>query len=287
MTSHWEINLFGVRHLSPSGAWHLRRYLDRLEPDLVMVEGLHDAVELIGDLVNQGTKPPVAILAYTDSLPVRTLVYPLAIYSPEYQAVLWAHENRKPLEFIDLPSDAFLGLQELEMEFAERMAQELPEEFADDRNADGTLPDSESCHVTVYDRLAEISGETSYDAYWERRFEHNLNEEAYRLAANALGASLRALDSEPLRRRAENLVREAFMRRQIERALARGIRPEKIVAIVGAYHAPVLNGSHLAMSDKEFESLPRRASKLTLMPYSYFRFYAIRLRCREPCTGLF
>lgn len=271
MTSHWEINVFGVRHLSPSGAWHLRRYLDRLEPDLVLVEGLHDAVELTEHLVNKGTKPPVAILAYTDSLPVRTLVYPLAIYSPEYQAVLWAHENRKPLEFIDLPSDAFLGLQELELEFAQRVAKELAEELDEGVNADGRHTDSESRQVTVYDRLAEISGETSYDAYWERRFEHNLNEEAYRLATNALGAWLRALDSEPLRRRAENLVREAFMRRQIEQALARGIRPEKIVAIVGAYHAPVLNGSHLAMSDKEFASLPRRASKLTLMPYSYFR----------------
>lgn len=288
MTSHWEINVFGVRHLSPSGAWHLRRYLDRLEPDLVMVEGLHDAIELTGDLVNTGTKPPVAILAYTDSLPVRTLVYPLAIYSPEYQAVLWAHENRKPLEFIDLPSDAFLGLQEVEMEFAERMAKELAEELAEGVRAEnkpekdapvrpedgllvGSESDTDSGSGTVYERLAAISGETSYDAYWERRFEHNLNEDAYRLAANELGASLRGLDSEPLRRRAENLVREAFMRRQIERALARGIRPEKIVAIVGAYHAPVLNGSHLAMSDKEFASLPRRASKLTLMPYSYFR----------------
>jgi hypothetical protein len=41
--------------------------------------------------------------------------------------------------------------------------------------------------------------------------------------------------------------------------------------VVGAYHAPVLNGSHPAMSDEEFSSLRRRASKLTLMPYSYFR----------------
>ncbi len=42
--------------------------------------------ELTRHLVKKGTKPPVAILAYTDSLPVRTLVYPLAVYSPEFQA---------------------------------------------------------------------------------------------------------------------------------------------------------------------------------------------------------
>ncbi len=42
-------------------------------------------------------------------------------------------------------------------------------------------------YVSIYDRWAEKSGELNYDAYWERRFEHNLNDDAYRLAANQLG----------------------------------------------------------------------------------------------------
>ncbi len=40
----------------------------------------------------------------------------------------------------------------------------------------------------------------------------------------SLAKSLRELDIDPVRRHAENLVREAFMRRQIERALAKGVR---------------------------------------------------------------
>ncbi len=285
MTTPWQINVFGVRHLSPSGAWHLRRYLDRIQPDVVMVEGLHDAAELTRHLVKKGTKPPVAILAYTDSLPVRTLVYPMAVYSPEFQAVLWAHENRKPLEFIDLPSDAFLALQDIEFELAEKLSKEAAaknnDSDADNEDEEveesevtsenGKTPSQEAHYVSIYDRWAEKSGELNYDAYWERRFEHNLNDDAYRLAANQLGESLRELDIDPVRRHAENLVREAFMRRQIEKALEKGVRPEKIVAVVGAYHAPVLNGSQPAMTDEEFASLRRRASKLTLMPYSYFR----------------
>jgi hypothetical protein len=276
MTAPWNVNVFGVRHLSPSGAWHLRRYLDRVQPDVVMVEGLHDAVDLTKHLVKKGTKPPIAILAYTDSLPVRTLVYPLAAYSPEFQAVLWAHENRKPLEFIDLPSDAFLALQDIEFELAAKKKAESDDSDESDSSPCSHAPGS-NCEEqpwnrgSVYDAWAEISGELNYDAYWERRFEHNLSEDAYRLAANQLGQSLRELEVDPIRRHAENLVREAFMRRQIEAALARGVRPEKIVAVVGAYHAPVLNGSHSAMTDEEFSSLSRRASKLTLMPYSYFR----------------
>ena len=40
MSEPWRINVFGVRHLSPAGAWHLRRYLDRINPELVLIEVL-------------------------------------------------------------------------------------------------------------------------------------------------------------------------------------------------------------------------------------------------------
>src|SRR5437868_6554138 len=119
-----SLHIFGVRHLSPGGAWHLRATLDALRPKVVLIEGLSDAIDLVPDLTRSGTKPPVAILAYTDSVPVRTLVYPLANYSPEYQALMWAKEHRARVEFIDLPSDIFLGLQDVELE---RLAKERDE----------------------------------------------------------------------------------------------------------------------------------------------------------------
>jgi len=108
------IHIFGVRHLSPSGAWHLRAFLDRIKPKVVLIEGLSDADVLIPDIVRKDTKPPIAILAYTDAMPVRTLVYPFARYSPEYQALKWADDNDARAEFMDLPSDVFLALQESE-----------------------------------------------------------------------------------------------------------------------------------------------------------------------------
>jgi len=77
-------------------------------------------------------------------------------------------------------------------------------------------------------------------------------------------------DDEP-RWRAENLVREAFMRRRIAEALAAGHAADKIVAVVGAFHAPVFSRQFPAMTDEELASLRRRSSKLTLMPYSYFK----------------
>jgi len=126
--SSWRIHVFGVRHLSPTGAWHLRRFLDKVRPRVVLIEGLDDAVTLIPDITRKGTKPPIAILAYTDSQPVRTLVYPVARYSPEYQALRWADEHDARAEFIDLPSDIFLGLQDVEAERIERQRKKAEED---------------------------------------------------------------------------------------------------------------------------------------------------------------
>src|SRR2546422_689780 len=103
-------HIFGVRHLSPAAAWHLRRLLDRVRPKLVLIEGSDDADELIPHIVSPKSKLPIAILAYTTDAPVRTFVYPLATYSPEYQALVWCQENKTKARFFDLPSSVFLGL---------------------------------------------------------------------------------------------------------------------------------------------------------------------------------
>jgi len=275
--SSWRIHVFGVRHLSPSGAWHLRRFLDKVRPKVVLIEGLDDAVALIPDITRKGTKPPIAILAYTDSQPVRTLVYPVARYSPEYQALKWADEHDARAEFIDLPSDIFLGLQDVEAERTERLRKKAAEDAeagtdAEERK-DAPAPQNlwrPERGESIYQRIAARCGEPDYDTYWERRFEHNLEDDSYRLAAFEFGKALRDEDDPPLWR-AENLVRESYMRRRIEAVIAGGVKPEQIVAVVGAFHASVLSGELPAMTNAELARLRRRTSKLTLMPYSYFK----------------
>lgn len=295
----WRIPVFPTRHLSPMGAWQLRKFLDRVQPKVVLIEGLTDATDLIRDITRKATKPPIAILAYTDSLPVRTLVYPLARYSPEYQALVWAREHNAQVEFIDLPSDIFLGLQDREYELIAKARQKAAEETAKEQGeeADATATDPNATEtaapdslgtadpendlgpvsqlpeprISVYEQFARHSGEPDYETYWERQFEHNTGDDSYRLASYEFGNSLRELEQDAPRWRAENLVREAYMRRRIEETIAAGNKPENTVALVGAFHAPVLTGEFPAMTDDELASLPRRASKLTLMPYSYFK----------------
>ena len=76
--------IFGIRHLSPAGAWHLRQFLDEKKPKIVLVEGPEDFNDQIPYLTHPETRFPVAVLAYTDATPVQTILYPLAEYSPEY-----------------------------------------------------------------------------------------------------------------------------------------------------------------------------------------------------------
>lgn len=293
------VQVFGVRHLSPMGAWHLCQFLDQVQPSIVLIEGLADAGALIRDIVRRDTKPPIAILAYTQQPPVRTLVYPLASYSPEYQALKWADKHNVEAAFIDLPSDVFLALQKIDptklprdptvadeasLPAAEKRDPVGPSDTADAPDAAWSeesptieptpvaAPNSGPEHRRhLYDRIALLRDETSYDSFWERTFEHNRQPDAYRLAALAMGAGLRDLDHDRPLGQAENLIREAHMRRQIQAAIAAGHMPEKIVVVVGAYHASAMTGDLAALTDQQLGSLPRLPSQLTLMPYSYFK----------------
>ena len=106
-------HVFGIRHLSPAGAYYLRRYLSKINPKLILIEGPSDFNYLLPELGSKKVKPPVAVMAYTVQPPVRTVLYPFAVYSPEYQAMVWAVENKTECRFCDLPSSVFLGLEKI------------------------------------------------------------------------------------------------------------------------------------------------------------------------------
>lgn len=242
--------IFGIRHLSPAGAWNIRKLLDQISPKLVLIEGPEDFTEELGVLSDSNTKPPIAIMAYTSDTPIHTLLYPLAEYSPEYQAALWAQEHHKECRFIDLPSGVFLALS---------------------RSAGRAEEDGEEERFNVYRKLDELSGEDTHETFWERTMEHFSEGEGYRKGAEAFGRNLRELTEDSDRDHAEIILREAYMRRQIREAIASGIAPEEIVVVTGAYHTEGLKGDTPELNDSELELLPRVESLKTWMPYSYYR----------------
>jgi hypothetical protein len=267
-------HIFGVRHLSPAAAWHLRQLLDRVRPRLVLIEGSDDADDLIPHIVSAKSTLPIAILAYTADAPVRTFVYPLATYSPEYQALVWCRENKVKSAFMDLPASVFLGLMDRDDGTAvldPEKADEKELDKVDEKEDQGLAVLEQPKRESVYDQIATLAGEPDYETYWERHFEQLRNDDSYWNAARSYGEQLRAMEDFSTRRGAENLVREAYMRRKIQQAIASGLKPEQIVVVTGAFHASALGPEHAAMTDDELAKLRRRESKMTLMPYSFFK----------------
>lgn len=250
--------LFGVRHLSPAAAFRLRKALDEAKPELVLVEGPSDLNDQMEWLCHPDTQFPAAILAYTKEPPVRTVLWPFAVYSPETQAILWAHEHGAVCRFMDLPSSVFLAFVE-----AAAKREAVLEEDGEDRQEEPATTES------VYKRLETLTGE-DHDTFWERNFEQLGDGEDFRAVNNTFGRQLRESTVESGRDMAETVVREAYMKRAIVQAVASGISPEKIFCVCGSFHVAGLEENQ-PMSDGEEAALPRADCCATLMPYSYYR----------------
>lgn len=234
-----RVNFFGIRHLSPNGSLQLKKFLDEVKPDFVLIEGPSDANSLIPHLLNPETKPPIAILAYTNQIPIKTVLYPFATYSPEYQALLWSKDNSVNAEFIDLPTFVTLAIKD-----------------------DYTEEDND-----IMSKWVSLTNEEDFETYWERDFEHNINSLTYKDAAIEFGKSIREFTT---KEDYLNIVREAFMKRKINEVLDKGY--QNIVVVTGAYHTEAIKSDKtLALNDIEFKALPRCDTLITLMPYSYYR----------------
>lgn len=254
-----NLNVFGVRHLSPGASYHLIEYLENKKPKCILIEGPSDANEYIKAIAGKGVEPPIAMLAYTTELPIETVLYPFANYSPEYQAIRWGISKKRTVRFIDLPSDILLKLSQVKN-------REVTEESAD----------FYKYHNDLYHQLAKYYKEDDYETYWERNFEHNLNEDTFREGLKLQSAQIREMvidreyETTPYDY-SYNALREAHMRRKIDKAIAEGFKPEEIVIVVGAYHVLGILTDEPALTDAELKSIPRAQTQVALMPYSYFR----------------
>lgn len=254
-------NFFGIRHLSPACAYYVQEFLDRTSPKLVLIEGPSDLSELIEPLCSKEAVPPVAILAYTDEPPVKTVLWPFAEFSPEYQAILWAYRNKIPVRFCDLPAKVTLALEKEEEEELKRIQEEKQ------KKSDSEQENPQNDKFNVYDQLEEYLG-VNIDSFWEYNFEYNESFEDFMEAAVQYGGYLREFSKE----NRYNQIREAYMRKVIAKAVEEGTAEEQISVITGAFHTMGLKGITYSKEDEKLlEKLPELSSKATLMPYSYYR----------------
>src|SRR3954471_9750305 len=104
-------HIFGIRHHGPGSARSLRRALDALKPDCVLLEGPPDAGDDVLALAAKDTmQPPVAILVHATDEPSRAVYYPFAGFSPEWIAIQGALKHKATLRFMDLPMSRRMAL---------------------------------------------------------------------------------------------------------------------------------------------------------------------------------
>ncbi|MDP2345780.1 MAG: DUF5682 family protein [Deltaproteobacteria bacterium] len=122
---------FPVRHHSPTVAHHLKAAILERRPKVLFLEAPADAAHLVKHIVDDRTKPPIAMYtSYRDDdntlglaglqsaakdIPARfSSWYPLMSYSPEYVAMKTAAAIGCEVVFIDLPRSALLQKQKAE-----------------------------------------------------------------------------------------------------------------------------------------------------------------------------
>jgi len=249
------VHVFGIRHHGPGSARSLERALERLAPDVVLIEGPPEADALIALAADDEMRPPVALLIYRPDVPRRAVYYPFAEFSPEWRAIRFAIGRGVPARFIDLPQ----GHQLIDE----------PEAPPPDDSAAPLTPPARD------DPLGSLAAAAGYDdgeTFWEQLVEHRRSDDAalFDAVASAM-AELRAVPAEPDREREER--REAHMRRAIRDAQREGF--ERIAVVCGAWHAPALSSMPAASHDAAIlKALPKVKVEATWVPWTNGRLCA-------------
>ncbi len=270
MTEPPPVRVLGVRHHGPGSARAVVRALDAYRPECVLVEGPADADPLVGWVGNAALVPPVAILAWDAAEPARSAFWPLASFSPEWQALTWASTNGVPARFIDLPTTLSLAPEpepeapEETAEAADPQGTENPQGTADPEPEEPPAPPPRTDPVA---QLARAAGYDDPEAWWEDAVELRTDGDPFDALTEAM-AELRAGTGED---DPETLRREAHMRQQLRAAVKSGYA--RIAVVCGAWHAPALTGRLPAASaDARLLARPRKTTtELTWVPWTHSR----------------
>ena len=100
-----------VRHHSPACAHALQAMLRELRPAAVLIEGPEGYTDMLPLLLDERTRPPVALLCQTpaageEGARTASAFFPFCDYSPEWVALREGAAVQAQLAFIDLPWQA-------------------------------------------------------------------------------------------------------------------------------------------------------------------------------------
>ena len=274
--------VFGIRHHGPGCARSLRAALEAWRPDVVVVEGPTDAEEALELSKREELRPPVALLVYAADEPSEASYYPFAEFSPEWQAIRWAHAAGVPVRLMDLPQTHQIALRRKER--AELLAK-LEAEAEKAANAPATAeeppletppPEDEPAWRTdPLALLAEAAGYKDHELWWEHQIERRKDPTDL---FGAIAEAMRVIREELPDVRDRDLLREAYMRRTL-----RAVRKEKferVAVVCGAWHAPVLDdealdgkreGCRSTDDEARLRGLEKVKTTVTWIPWTHSR----------------
>ena len=252
------IHVLGIRHHGPGSARNVKAFLEKMQPDIILVEGPPEGEELLRWSAHSELKPPVAILAYRPDHPQRAVFYPFAEFSPEWQAIHFGAVNKVPVHFMDLP-------------LVHKFALESEEEKKHDNISNNGLRNSEAVPEVYTDPLrylAEAAGFDDGERWWEHMIEHRVDNDG---VFDAVHEAMQALRAEiPEKDNPVEKLREAYMRKTIRQAEKDGFN--NIAVICGAWHAPVLVDMPKQKEDNDLlKGLPKVKVETTWIPWTYNR----------------
>ncbi|GAA0685557.1 DUF5682 family protein [Kitasatospora atroaurantiaca] len=238
--------LIGVRHHSPALAAVVPALLDKADPQVVCVELPTDFQPWLPHLADPGTVAPVALAGADEG--GRLGFYPFADFSPELAAIRWAREHGVEVLCCDLPlADKGWAVTGSDSAPGGRSAGTA---YADALEAAGTGRDGDD----LWDRSVEVRAPGS-------------EPEAVRRAALAVGWALRRDAAGRGGVPADDLAREAHMRRVITGAAVGGRR---VAAVVGAFHGPALIAADEPVDAPSADPAPADGGPVTsLVPYTF------------------
>lgn len=242
-----SVHIFGIRHHGPGSARSVKSALERLEPDVILVEGPPEAEAVLPLLAHAQMQPPVALLLYMPDQPEQAVYYPFAVFSPEWQAIHYGLAHGVPVRFMDLPQSHQLGQAE----------PEAPAEAA-----------APPVRQDPLGALAEAAGYSDGERWWEHLVEQRRDSEDLFAGILEAMAAVRADAPDPKDVREER--REAWMRQTIRAAQKEG--KERIAVVCGAWHGPALAEMPPAKADAEtLKDLPKAKVQATWVPWTYGR----------------
>jgi len=251
-----RVAVLGIRHHGPGSARSVLAELDRVKPAIVLIEGPADADPVLALAADPGMAPPVALLGYAPDEPKISAFWPFAVFSPEWQALTWAHDHGVPVRFCDLPAGMVLVPAE------EPMAP--PQEPT-------ARSDEKELLADPIGALAAAAGYDDPERWWDDLIESRLDGKSpFDALADAMAELRDGAPTEPLRERR----REAHMRQVMRAALKETDGP--IAVVCGAWHAPALRAPLPAAAKDAalLRGMPKRKAALAWVPWTHSRLAA-------------